>query len=248
MTVVHNTESETTMLVDRIAEGELPGDFALIEDLAKRLVRINARTAQTLAVIVTNVRENHITSSGEWALWASTTLGLQGAYLHHIHRIGKLLVGLVKLNTKCSIQHYKRLFALPIDKLYPLSRLAPDQIAGWLSHYTPEEMSREAIRDVIAAKFGDTKEPKSIQPSLPGFEQALETLAAISPESFSGTIHDEEKSRTALKTGICVFGAALEFQITRPAPELDVELLATYRTALVDAINDIDEALQKLDS
>ena len=241
--VVHNTDGDAMALVDRIAGGELPTEFTEIEELAKQLVKVNARTAQTLAVIVADVRSNHLRSTTEWTMWAATTLDLQGAYLHHIHRIGKLLTGLVKLGTKCSIQHYRRFFALPIDKLYPLSRLAVDQVGPWLTHYKPEEMNRENIRDAVAAFLGEAVEPRSEQPALPGFEDILDDVIALDTDAIKAAVKNGETAQHSLFAGVKLLDAALEYH--QHADDFDPLYLHSIKKALVVGIDAIEKIIAR---
>lgn len=232
-------------ILEQLAIGDIPAQAESLMDFAKSLVRVNAKTSQALAVIITIVRRDHLLSAGEWMLWAGTDLNLQGAYLHHLHRIGKLLVGLLDAGDKCSMRHYQRLFGLSINALYEISRLTPDQIAPWLSHYREvETMTREQVRDAVAAYLGEEVATRdSRQPELPGFEVALDALAATPADQFEGLVKDETQSAKGLKAGLCVFGAALEYQVTKTLP--DAELLSRYKSVLISAIADIDEALAR---
>ncbi len=227
--------------IEKIANGELPQNFEALDEVAKSLIRINAKTAQTLAVIVADVRSNHLRSTTEWTMWASTTLQLQGAYLHHLHRIGKLLTGLLQNGSKCCMQYYRRLFNLPFNSLYPLSRLAVDQVGPWLTHYKPEEMTRENIRDAVAAFLGESVEPRSEQPALPGFEDILDDLISIDKEALKTIVKDSDTAKRSLYAGFELLDAAIMYH--QRATECDVVLLQTTKKALLSGIDEIEKII-----
>lgn len=256
-------------VMERIAAGEF--DFSA-EELAGAVnftLRVSSGTAATTAVAVALVRRDHIRDVAEWVAWARDNFRLEGSYLHHLHKVGKMLIGLreclgdtqkgaeccnntadARKGAECcnnTVKMYRTLFAAGFDKLLPVTRIPAEQLAAFLSHLSKpiDKLTRGEVRAAVAEWLGDAGRATSggVQPELSGFDRALDTVVRLDPEALVAAVNDDDKAAQSLRAGMGLLGAALEFEKRRECP--DVPTLQAAKAALLSEIDEIEAVIAK---
>lgn len=234
--------AESYSALDQLLGGELPDSLDALQAGAAVLLQVAGKITPVLSLVVADAYRRHFTGNpAGWQAWAAERLQIAGAHLYHLRQGGELMLDVKAVSAKS----FWSLFRLENRKLLILAQLDAKDLPAFLSHFDPSALDRSHLEDAVRKFLGlPTKaRPAAEQPELPGIECAIGTLAAIEPEMFSGAIKDDSQSRKAAKAGLCVFGAALEYQISRPPTAIDGQLLAAYKAALLNAISEIDATL-----
>lgn len=164
---------------EMIADGMFPSNFEDLTTCGRSLVRVNARITQMLAMVVAAGREHFGHNITTWIEWCKSELNIDNAsYRCHLQQIGDMLHGLRK--DDCCIQQYKKAIALSFDKLLAIARIDAAGRAAFISHYPNlNTMERDEVRAAVAAWLNEAAPEAATQPSLPGFDKALDTIIAI---------------------------------------------------------------------
>ncbi len=167
--------------VAAITNGELPDSIDELTEYGRAMICVNSRSAQILAIIVSAGRDHFGKDLTRWINWCSFEFKIENAaYRCHLLQIGKMLNGLRK--DHCFIKQYKQAIELSTDKLLAISRVPFDRVPAFLSHHLElDTMSREQVRVAVAEYLDETPptvahRPAVEQPSLPGFEEALDVI------------------------------------------------------------------------
>lgn len=250
--------SETSVknleVMEAIAAGEFGFSAEELTGAVEFALRVSARTAATTAVAVALVRRDHIRDAAAWVNWARERFGLEGSYLHHLHKVGKMLIGLREClgdtQRECcnnTVNLYRRLFATDWDKLYAVTRIPAEQLAAFLSHLSKpiDKMTRGEVRTAVAEWLGESGRTaaESVQPDLPGFDRALDTVWRLEPADLVAAVNNDDKAAQSLRAGMGLLGAALEFEKRRECP--DVATLQAAKAALLSEVEEIEEVIAK---
>lgn len=214
--------------IDAIAEGRLPEELDELTALGRALFRVNALTAQTLAVVVAGGCAAFGGNIAGWSEWCVKELGIDNAsYRSHLLAVGKMLR--VLRNSDCSIPQFRKVFGLAHDKQLALSRLPADRLPAFLSHYPElDRMSREEVRAAVSAALGETA-PAAVQQLLPGFDKALDAIVSIDEGKLLEVAASPRfDTQTALKmsySGVTLCKASVGY-LADHADELDDDMLA----------------------
>ena len=228
-------------ILNRIEQGAL-ADLTR-DDLtagAEAVLSVSAKTAPVLAVVVARLRAEYITDTVEWIGYCKVTFGLEGSYLHHLHKIGRML-----LNVTCDTKLYNMLFALDTDKLLAVSQIPAEKIDAFVKLQTKQlsRMTRAEVRAAVALFLGRTAAPErqEEQPDLPGFDNWLSTAGGFAPEQVVRAVADDATAEKSFTAGCLLLGAALQYQCRREIP--DARLLAELKAELLDEVKTIENIL-----
>lgn len=232
-------------LFDEIIGGQVPDELNTLTGLGKVINRVTRHGTQILALVVAKARLEHLPSASEWSQWAQEEFDITGNYLHHLHRIGKML--LLLLADAGAVAHYRLMFELDYDRLYAISAIAtlePKQLSPFLSHHNDlPSMKREAVRDAVRRWLGEPVAERLEQPKLPGFEDSLEVMKQLKAADFVRLINDDERADASLRAGLGLLGAAL--QVKKHAEVPDVVTLSRAKAALQAELAEIEEAIAR---
>lgn len=234
-------------LIDRVAAGEAVG--ASVEELTAfgaGLVRVNAKVRQTIAVLICEGKR-FFADPGEWVRWIDENFAPNDhSDRCHLVDIGNLLTGLRNRGTCDMLQCYRAIFPLDCHKQLSLCRIARkrglDEIPAFLSH-TPgyAKMKRDAFRAAVAAWLEEEPKERPEQPSLPGFDDALDTFSRLDSGALREAVCDPQKAAHSLRAGIGLLGAALAYELNQTAP--DTGTLQMTRAALLAEAHKIEQRL-----
>ncbi len=246
--------------IDEIAAGQVPDELNMLTDVGRGIGAVIKSGFQSAAVIIAKVRMDHFNNDiAEWKHWSTETFQITIDYMKHLNRIGRMFLLLLGGQEKCCIQHYRALFTLDYDRLYAISGIAsldsadPEknresllkQLLAFLSHYPVsrlKEMKREDVRDAVKVWMGETVEERKVQPALPGFDDALQSMKQLKGSDFTRLV-DADKADDSLRVAMGLLGAAL--QVKKSAEVPDVIKLSRAKAALQAEIREIEEALAR---
>ena len=226
--------------------GQIPDDFTTLSALGKQISCTTRYSVHVLSAIVAKVRRDYFKdSASEWAYWAEEEFELSTNYVHHLRRIGDMM--LMLLDDEKNIAQYKRLWDLDYDRLYSISKIATvadHQLLPFLSHFPDlDEMTREEVRDEVKRWLGEPMTEHIVQPSLPGFEQAVEAVLSLDEEKLRRAVGTKESAKRTLMASLGLLGATLEYH--KHASSVDVELLSGTKAALLEDVTTIEEAIAR---
>ena len=236
-------------VMERIAAGEFGFSAEELAGAVNFTLRVSSGTAATTAVAVALIRRDHIRDVAEWVAWARDNFHLEGSYLHHLHKVGKMLIGLRECcnNTADARKGAECCNNTGFDKLLPVTRIPAEQLAAFLSHLSKpiDKLTRGEVRAAVAEWLGDAGRATSggVQPELPGFDRALDTVVRLDPEALVAAVNDDDKAAQSLRAGMGLLGAALEFEKRRECP--DVQTLQAAKAALLSEIDEIEAVIAK---
>lgn len=256
-------------VMEAIAAGEFGFSAEELAGAVSFTLRVSSGTATTTAVAVALIRRDHIRDAAAWVNWARDRFGLEGSYLHHLHKVGKMLIGLreclgdtqkgaeccnntadARKGAECcnnTVKMYRTLFAAGFDKLLPVTRIPAEQLAAFLSHLRKpiDKMTRGEVRMAVAEWLGESGRTaaESVQPDLPGFDRALDTVWRLEPADLVAAVNNDDKAVQSLRAGMGLLGAALEFEKRRECP--DVATLQAAKAALLSEIEEIEAVIAK---
>ena len=207
---------------------------------AAAVLSVSAKTASVLAVVVARLRAEYITGTEEWISYCRESFQLEGGYLHHLHKIGRML-----LNVTCDTKLYNMLFALDTDKQLAVSQIPAEKIDGFTKLQTKPlaRMTRAEVRAAVALFLGRTAAPehREEQPDLPGFDSWLDWAPYYEEETARKTVNDDATAEKSFAAGCLLLGAALDYQRRREIP--DARLLAELKAELLDEVQSIENIL-----
>jgi len=235
-----NNTVEVESYIESISKGDTAIDFETLTVLGKKLFIVNARSVQAMAIVITKGREHFGRDIAGWVAWCRNEFQLHNvSYRSHLRSIGKMLIDLLDVAPTL----YRRMFALSVDKLYPLSRLSVDQVKEWLTRYCPETMTREDIRDAVAAFLGEAVTQRADQPALPGFEDILDNVISIDNQTLKTAVKNGEIAKRSFVAGIGLLDAALEYH--QHGDDFDPVDLHNIKKALVIGIAEIEKIIAR---
>ncbi|GEM_PF-2158663 len=236
------TNDETFTLINRLADGtfgEPDGDA--LAAVITMVQQTEARACNVIGVAVALAKRNYI--GNLWIGWAHERFGLAGSYLHHLRAVGDLLLDVLALG-KGDTATYRLLFSLAFNKLVPLTSINVVQIDAFLKQLKKPitEMNRLEVRLAVRIFLGESvkETDTAIQQLLPGFDNAVGSIAQMDAESVVGAV-TERNAENAFRSGFILVGAALEYQKTRR--EVDVVALQQAKSALLEEVAEIESVI-----
>ena len=214
---------------DLFAEGLFPENFEELTEFGRALVKVNARVAQTISVIVAVGRGHFGDDLSAWIGWCQDEFSITNAsYRCHLRQVGEMLLYL--RNGDCKIKQFKRIFPLAFDKLLVMTQIPKELLPAFLSHYPElDRMSREEVRAAVSAALGETAPPVAVQQLLPGFDKALDAIVSIDEGKLLEVAASPRfDTQTALKmsySGVTLCKASVGY-LADHADELDDDMLA----------------------
>lgn len=192
-------------MVARIAAGDIPRELDQLAAGAAELLAINAKTRQTISVIIATAREQ--LSLKEWITWCDERFGTDTAARSHMAAVGKMLLTCLEASAKL----YRKLFPLDFEKLYALTPIPATQLAAVLTPMADDlpKMSRNAVRDAVAKAIGRERHPRPESPALPGFEAILDQVTDADEELFATAVQDDANADKAIRAGQRILNAAI---------------------------------------
>ena len=215
-----------------------------LEDLttgAAFCLKVSARTASVLAVTVAKLRKEHLTDVNEWSKFCKATFDLEKSYLHHLHKVGKMLLSVTCYTPKV----YTVLFNLDFDKQLAITQIPAEQIDTFIKTQTRPlaKMTRAEVRAAVSVFLGRTAEVATVadQPVLPGFDRWLNSCAEFEPAAIVNAVASDDTAHRSFSAGCLLLGAALDYQRRRETP--DTVMLLNLKAALLDEIKSIENIL-----
>lgn len=239
-------------IISRIEQGDICGMSQ--EELVSggsMCIRVSAKTASVLAVVIARLRQEYITDVNQWSKYCKETFNLEGAYLHHLHKIGKMLIVTCDYNVSCYNRTYTMLFQLDTDKQLSIARIPAEQIDTFIKLQTKplSKMSRGEIRTAVnlflkkdlEEASQDTAQVTTRQLTLPGLNKWLDSFEEADPEAVIGVVNDDNTAGRSLNAGITLMAAAINYHSTREV--IDFETLCSLKAALLDEVQSIENIL-----
>ena len=207
-------------------------------------LRVSAKTPSVLAVVVAKLRKDYITDVTEWSTYCKQNFGLEKAYLHHIHKVGKYLHSVACDTPKV----YITLFHLAYEKQIAITQIPVIEIENFIRQQTKPlaKMPRAEVRAAVNRFLnpeGISAAPakQSEQLLLPGFGKWLETATGFEAESIVRAVDDDDTADRSYRAGCLLLGAALDYQRRQETP--DTVMLLNLKTALLDEVQAIENIL-----
>lgn len=194
-------------MVARIAAGDIPNDLDTLAAIAGELLAINAKTRQTISVIIAKAKEQ--LTLKEWITWCDERFGTDTASRSHMAAVGKVLLSCLEASAKL----YKKIFPLDFEKLYALTPIPLPQLAAFLTPLADDlpKMSRNAVRDAVAKALGRERRPRLESPALPGFEAMLDQVTDADEAQLATAVQDEIHAEKAIRAGQRILNAAIVY-------------------------------------
>ena len=210
-------------------------------------LKVSARTASVLAVTVAKLRKEHLTDVNEWSKFCKATFDLEKSHLHHLHKVGKML-----LSVACNTQKlYTKLFNLSFNQQLPLTQIPDGMLENFFCGLTKPiaKMPREEIRAAVAVFWVQINhEPQkqkvaaaTVQPALPGFDKWLSSCPEFDEQSIICAVQDDESAAKSFNAGIALTAAALHYHLQRDVP--DTVFLIKLKKELLDDVQTIENIL-----
>jgi hypothetical protein len=235
---------EVVNFQERIASGDIPEDVAEITAGCRRLLRVNSRVSQTIAVCIAAV---HTPKKVDWWVkWCRDEFGLESCcYRSHLAQAGRVLLSLTR--EECNLPYYVRLFECDIEKIRELAPLLPGgKLVAFLSRHAIGGMTREAVRAAVAAYNNHDNTPKTSiakQPELPGFDEMLSGALSWNSDDLANEVHSSDDAERSLTAGMMFLGAGIEYEKRSETP--DVVKLTGIKQLLLREVAEIEEAISK---
>lgn len=217
------------------------------EDLtlgAQFCLRVSAKTPSVLAVVVAKLRKDYITDVTEWSTYCKQNFGLEKAYLHHIHKVGKYLHSVACDTPKV----YITLFHLAYEKQIAITQIPVIEIENFIRQQTKPlaKMPRAEVRAAVNRFLHPEGIPaapvkQSEQLLLPGFGKWLETADGFEEKSIVRAVDDDDTADRSYRAGCLLLGAALDYHRRQETP--DTVMLLNLKTALLDEVQAIENIL-----
>ena len=221
------------MTLDEILQGNIPETLDGKTAAASQLVAISRRIVPVTSLLIASARRDNFKDDvPAWAVWCRDVLGMDGSDRDHRRAIGELL-----LDTRDNAKVYDTLFNLSFNKLIPLTRIDAEQIEAFLSHYDVARMDRDEVRLAVAAWLNEEPKIKQETPDLPGFSLALDAINAMEPEAICTRVSDQEAAMSALRAGMGLLGASIEYH---KREKKDILLLQNLKASLLDEVKELE--------
>ena len=190
-----------------IADGLIPSDLDQLAALGINILAINAKTRQTISVIIAAARQ--LLSLKDWITWCDDNFHQDTQARSHLAAVGKLLLSILDENQK----FYRKLFPLDFEKLYVLTSIPQTQLEAFLVPLIDklQNMSREQVRCEVAKFLGKPGIKKQHQPCLPGFESILDSLTQADDVQMATAVQSEETASKAVKASQKILNSAIVF-------------------------------------
>jgi hypothetical protein len=193
--------------VSGIADGRVPQDLERLAALGANVLAINAKTRQTISVIIARARQ--LLPLKEWIAWCDVNFNQDTQARSHLAAVGKLLLAVLDENPKS----YRKLFPLDFEKLYALTAIPQAQLGAFLVPVIDrlQGMTRELVRLEVAKFLGKPGSDRKRQPFLPGFESLLDTLTQADDAQMAAAVQSEETAAKAIQASQRILGSAIVF-------------------------------------
>ena len=229
-------------ILNKFETGAISG--LTLEDLttgAAFCLRVSAKSTSVLAVTVAKIRQEHLCCVGAWVPFCKERFDLEGPHLHHVHKVGKML-----LSVACDTPMvYTVLFNLDFDKQLAITQIPAEQIDCFIKVQTKPlaKMTRAEVRAAVSVFLGKTSEVATVanHPALPGFDKWLNSCAEFEPAAIVNAVASDDTAHRSFSAGCLLLGAALDYQRRRNVP--DTNLLLSLKAALLDEIQSIENIL-----
>ena len=227
-------------LIDNFELGDIPQNLNELTELGKTIIKVNSKTAQTMAVIIALGKKHP--DMKNWAIWCAEEFGIDNVcYRSHLLKVGEMLNALINSDVVC----YKKIFGLAFEKLLSLSRIKLEELPAFVRDNMPLDMkSREEIRYLVNQHLGiQVTEVKTKQSNLPGFDEAVSAIAALDGNRFKSIIDNHNKAAESIYASLGLLGASMEYYKTTKS--YSNENLIAIKSALLDEIDNIDNLLNE---
>lgn len=227
-------------LIDNFELGEIPQSLEDLTSVGKAIIKVNNKTAQTLAIIVASGRK--YLDLRAWGDWCVEEFGIDNVcYRSHLLKVGEMLNTLINIDVVC----YKKIFGLAFEKLLSLSRIKLEELPAFIQDNMPLDMkSREEIRYLVNQHLGVKQvEVKAKQSNLPGFDEAVSAIASLDSHRFKSIIDNHNKAAESIYASLGLLGASMEYYKTTKS--YSNENLIAIKSALLDEIDNIDNLLNE---
>lgn len=146
--VSHVTLAKTDLdTIHNLERGIMPETLEELTGAGRFAVSISSKAPSIIAVSITLARK--FLDKNAWTKWAADNFRLRGSYLHHLHKIGRMLVAIASDKTL-----YRRLYGLDVDKQYSMTFVDVHQLPNFFAHYPKldlETISRIKLRAITLA-------------------------------------------------------------------------------------------------
>ena len=190
-----------------IAAGQIPTDLEQLASLGINILSINAKTRQTISVIIAAARQ--LLPLKDWITWCDENFHQDTQARSHLAAVGKLLLNILDSNPK----FYRKLFPLDFEKLYVLTSIPQNQLEAFLVPVIDnlQNMTREQVRYDVAKYLGKPDTAIKQQPCLPGFESMLDSFTSADETQMATIVQSEETAQKAVHVSQKILNSAIVF-------------------------------------
>ena len=190
-----------------IAAGQIPTDLDQLASLGINILSINAKTRQTISVIIAAARQ--LLSLKDWITWCDDNFHQDTQARSHLAAVGKLLLNILNSNQK----FYRKLFPLDFEKLYVLTSIPDTRIIPFLVPVIDnlQNMTREQVRCEVAKYLGKPETAIKQQSCLPGFESMLDSFTSADETQMATIVQSEETAQKAVHVSQKILNSAIVF-------------------------------------
>ena len=229
-------------------EGQIPGTLEEKTILLKRIAIVERRGSVVSAINLAAAYEDDFGGDGvRWLDWARD-IGLEKAELYH-----RLAVGRMLLAVRGQKVLFRKMAAMTVDRLLPLTRLfrlgGADSVIGFVSQH-PEitEMDREGIRDAVIEcicimEGKPVPEKRDRTPYLTGWEGILDIDSPdVAETAIRNAVTSEKRAQRAKEIGASLLDSWLDFRMSGTG--FDKTELADMKELLTAQIEKIENLLK----
>ena len=229
-------------------EGQIPDTLEEKTILLKRIAIVERRGSVVSAINLAAAYEDDFGGDGvRWLDWARD-IGLEKAELYHRLAVGRLL-----LAVRGQKVLFRKMAAMTVDRLLPLTRLfrlgGADSVIGFVSQH-PEitEMDREGIRDAVIEcicimEGKPVPEKRDRTPYLTGWEGILDVDSPDAAETaIRNAVTSEKRAQRAKEIGASLLDSWLDFRMS--GTSFDKTELADMKELLTAQIEKIEKLMK----
>ncbi|MBR5681156.1 MAG: hypothetical protein IKX19_10935 [Clostridia bacterium] len=229
-------------------EGQIPGTLEEKTILLKRIAIVERRGSVVSALNLAAAYEDDFGCDGvRWLDWARD-IGLERAELYH-----RLAVGRMLLAVRGQKVLFRKMAAMTVDRLLPLTRLfrigGADSVIGFVSQH-PEitEMDREGIRDAVIEcicimEGKPVPEKRDRTPYLTGWEGILDVDSPdVAETAIRNAVTSEKRAQRAKEIGASLLDSWLDFRMS--GTSFDKTELADMKELLTAQIEKIEKLMK----
>lgn len=230
--------------LNQIAAGVIPSELDELAHLANTLLAINAKTRQTISVIIARAKE--LLQLREWIDWCAEQFDLDTAARSHMAAVGRLLLTCQQEN-----KVYRKLFPLDFEKLYALTAIPDQQAIAAIIPFIDDlpKMNRAEVRAKVNEILGREPRPPAQQLTLPGFDDFVEKVVTADVATLAMTVQNPTQAGKAIQAGQRIINSAVVYyhsqqdvlELHKLKNYLRNELVADLETAITMLASDNGE-------